>query len=140
MVVLDGREVSVTWVDGDTFRVGGTQHLARLAGYNTLETYGDVHRWGTWKPAALHALASQATALAGARPRTCVSLDRPGGYGRDLVSCPDTARALVGAGLALQPATAVAFTRSSTTMSSSTCAELKRPSGPRGVRSVNGDW
>jgi micrococcal nuclease len=101
MVVLDGKEISVTWIDGDTFRPPGTRHGARIVGYNTLETYGDVHRWGTWKPAALHALANQATVVAASRVRTCGSLGRPDRYGRDLVSCPDAARALVGEGLAM---------------------------------------
>jgi len=36
-------------------------------------------------------------------------------------------------------ATAVALTAASTATNSSTCAELNSPSGPRGVRSVNGD-
>jgi hypothetical protein len=40
---------------------------------------------------------------------------------------------------AFHAAIAPALTRSSTAINSSTCAELNSPSGPRGVRSVNGD-
>ena len=50
-VFLNGRPSPVSFNDGDRFRVlagpfSGTK--ARLAGYNTLESYGNVHQWGAW--------------------------------------------------------------------------------------------
>jgi micrococcal nuclease len=100
-IVLDGVEVPVVWSDGDTFRPKGAQHPARVSGYNTLETYGAVHRWGAWDPAALEALANRATVVVSSRTRTCRSLGKPDGYGRTLVDCPDAAAELLGQGLAM---------------------------------------
>jgi endonuclease YncB( thermonuclease family) len=45
-VVLDGVKVAVHWDDGDTFTVVGKGTKARLDGFNTLESYGAVHRFG----------------------------------------------------------------------------------------------
>ena len=62
-IVLRGKGIPVLWNDGDTFILlagpfkGKT---ARLVGYNTLESYGPVHRWGEWTPEALHHLAYSA--------------------------------------------------------------------------------
>jgi micrococcal nuclease len=100
-IVLDGVEVPVVWSDGDTFRPKGAKHPARVSGYNTLETYGAVHRWGGWDPAALEALANRATVVASSRTRTCHSLGKPDSYGRTLVDCPDAAADLLGQGLAM---------------------------------------
>jgi micrococcal nuclease len=100
-IVLDGVEVPVVWSDGDTFRPKGAQHPARVSGYNTLETYGAVHRWGAWDPAALEALANRATVVVASQTRTCRSLGKPDGYGRTLVDCPDAAADLIGQGLAM---------------------------------------
>jgi micrococcal nuclease len=100
-VVLDGREVAARWNDGDTFKPRGAAHPLRVTGYNTLETYGAVHRWGAWDPAALEALAHRATEVAASQTRTCTSVDKSDVYGRGLVSCPDAAAALVGEGLAM---------------------------------------
>lgn len=103
-VVLDGTRVRVTWSDGDSFRVlrGPRKgQRARLAGYNTLESYGPVHFWGGASGAELYALAKQATALVRSKAWICTTVPgAKGGYGRKLVRCPDAAAALVRAGLA----------------------------------------
>jgi micrococcal nuclease len=100
-IVLDGALVPVVWSDGDTFHAQGQPHPARVSGYNTLETYGGVHRWGAWDPAALEALANRATSVVSSRTRTCRSLGKPDGYGRALVECPDAAADLISQGLAM---------------------------------------
>jgi micrococcal nuclease len=100
-IVLDGVLHPVVWSDGDTFHVQGEKHPARVSGYNTLETYGAVHRWGAWDPAALEVLANRATVVASSQTRTCRSLGKPDGYGRALVVCPDAAADLIGQGLAM---------------------------------------
>jgi endonuclease YncB( thermonuclease family) len=103
-VSLDGASRRVRWVDGDTFRIlDGPQKdkAARLTGYNALESYGPVHRWGSWRPSELLAVARAATLAARAGAWSCCSAGGEDGYGRLLVSCPDAARALVGEGLAM---------------------------------------
>ena len=103
VVILDGKRLKVYWNDGDTFRIlsrRGQRAKARLNGYNTLENYGPVHRWGKWKAWQLYRVGNRATWLARARPWKCFTLPGSGGYGRRLVSCPGLARALISRGLA----------------------------------------
>jgi micrococcal nuclease len=103
-VVLDGSPVAVRWIDGDTFRFldGPRQGQgARLEGYNTLETYGPVHRWGGWTRRELLALARAATPLVASRTWSCHSAGAQDRYRRLLVACPDAAAELVRAGLAM---------------------------------------
>ena len=103
-VELDGVPTAVRWTDGDTFRAreGALAGRAfRLEGVNALESYGPVHRWGGWRPAELLERAREATRLARSRAWSCRLLSGGGGYGRELASCPDAARALVEAGLAM---------------------------------------
>ena len=103
-VVLDGVPTAVRWTDGDTFRArdGALAGRAfRLEGVNALEGYGPVHRWGAWRPEELLERAREATRLARSRAWSCRLLPGGGGYGRELASCPDAARALVEAGLAM---------------------------------------
>jgi micrococcal nuclease len=104
-VVLDGALVRVRWNDGDTFKIEDgplTRVRARLAGVNTLETFGPVHGWGGWAPAELLALARGTAAIAAGESWRCTGAgghrDR---YDRMLVSCPDLALALVRRGLAM---------------------------------------
>lgn len=103
-VVLDGIEISAEWDDGDTFATpspdGGKPRRARLQGFNTLESYGPVHRWGDWTGAELLEIAKQAGVRAASERWTCTALPQGGGYGRLLVDCPDLRRALVSEGLA----------------------------------------
>lgn len=103
-LMLDGAPRAVRWIDGDTFRIlDGAEagRAARVAGYNALESYGPVHRWGAWRPAELLAIAGEATHLARAGQWHCTRQDGEDRYRRLLVSCPDAARALVEAGLAM---------------------------------------
>lgn len=100
-VMLDGRLLRVRWLDGDTFHSAGRPRIkARLEGYNTLENYGPVHRWGTWTARELDRINDQASALARSRTWRCETLPEGGGYGRALVRCEDFARALLLRGLA----------------------------------------
>ncbi|MGM0578699.1 MAG: thermonuclease family protein [Myxococcota bacterium] len=102
-VVLDGRRTEVRWSDGDSLVVLDGPHAesnVRLAGFNTLESYGPVHFWGGFDGAALHDLADEATAAARAGEWTCEKLEGSGGYDRLLVRCPELTRELVGRGLA----------------------------------------
>ncbi|HEU4385331.1 MAG TPA: thermonuclease family protein, partial [Anaeromyxobacteraceae bacterium] len=103
-VTLDGATRAVRWIDGDTFRVlDGPEagRSARIAGYNALESYGPVHRWGAWRPAELLSVAHQATARARSGQWRCTGGGGEDRYRRLLVSCPDLALALVGDGLAM---------------------------------------
>ena len=103
-VILDGESKNARWADGDSFSVpgpdGGKPTRYRLMGFNTLESYGPVHRWGKWTAAELSDKARQAGVLARSRHWTCTSAEGSGGYGRSRVSCPDLERALLKAGLA----------------------------------------
>jgi endonuclease YncB( thermonuclease family) len=103
-LLLDGQATSVRWVDGDTFKVDSGPlrgFSTRLAGYNTLETFGPVHRIGGSSPDALWALARGAAPLLAGATWRCSTLGRRDGYGRALVSCPDAAAALVRSGHAM---------------------------------------
>lgn len=99
---LDEQCVPVRWSDGDTFsyKEHGEKQTARLAGYNTLESYGPVHRWGTWTGWELYHLAKSAGPLAAAGQWNCTTLPGSGGYGRKLVDCPDLRLVLLQEGLA----------------------------------------
>ena len=69
-ILLDGRIYKVRWGDGDTFRLKtltGKKKSARLAGFNTLESYGPVHRWGEWTADELYQLANTAGVVAAAQ-------------------------------------------------------------------------
>lgn len=106
VVVLDGAATEVSWKDGDTFHVranralGRRRETARIVGYNTLESYGPVHGWGTWTGHGLLALAKAATARAAAGTWRCQRLGEQDRYGRQKVRCPDLALALISEGLA----------------------------------------
>ena len=103
-VLLDGTRLEVYWDDGDTFAAKdpntGKKIKARLAGYNTLESYGPVHRWGEWTGAELYTLAKKAGTFASSQVWTCTDTKKGGGYGRILVDCPDLRKAILEAGLA----------------------------------------
>lgn len=103
-VVLDGTRMAVRWSDGDSFRFLDGPHRgmsARLKGYNTLETFGSVHRWGTWTPEDLLAIAKSCAKLAGAKVWSCRTEGQQDGYMRLLVECPDLTRELVRTGVAM---------------------------------------
>ena len=101
---LDGTRRPVTWIDGDTFRVlDGPQkgRSARVVGVNSLESYGPVHRWGRWRPAQLLGIAREATRRVKVGEWHCRASGGDDAYGRILATCPDAARMLVRAGLAM---------------------------------------
>ncbi len=103
-VELDGQRISVWWDDGDTFSyrpgTGGKSQSARMDGYNTLESYGPVHRWGTWTAVELYAIAKEAGAVARSEVWVCAMMEGSGGYGRVVVDCPALRQRLIGDGLA----------------------------------------
>ena len=104
-VFINGRPTPVYFNDGDSFRVVGgplTGTKARLAGFNTLESYGPVHRWSTWNAKELYWNAKMATLNGRRGVWHCFtgkkkSLDT---YGRLLLWCPDLAVDQVKKGLA----------------------------------------
>lgn len=101
-MLLDGELLKVRWDDGDTFSwKGATKKIrARLADYNTLESYAPVHRWGDWTYDELYANAKRATEVVRKGGWVCRRTGKGGGYGRIGVQCRGAARALISAGLA----------------------------------------
>lgn len=100
-LTLDGVRIGVRWTDGDTFKVvdGPFRGVrVRVIGFNTLETFGPVHRWGRWAPDELLAIARGTGARAAAGTWSCRRVNGQDRYGRLKVACPDLARALVAAG------------------------------------------
>lgn len=103
-LVLDGVPARVRWNDGDSFRIEDGPRRgqrARLVGVNALETFGPVHRWGGWRREELMGIARGSAAVAASERWACTSSGEADRYGRLLVSCPDAARRLVGAGHAM---------------------------------------
>lgn len=102
-VILDGEKTQVEWSDGDTFRIRSGPHAgtnARLQGYNTLEDYGPVHRWGTWTREELLGNAKASGDRVRGEEWTCKSVGDKDRYGRLLVSCPEAGLTLVREGYA----------------------------------------
>lgn len=103
-VLLNGVRIPVSWSDGDTFQMKGGEYQgkgARLSGFNTLEDYGPVHRWGSWTPLELYAIARAPESFLSSRSWTCTSPGKTDKYNRLLVDCPGVAEALIGEGLAM---------------------------------------
>ena len=93
-VYLNGRPAPVYFNDGDSFRVLAGEHVgsrARLAGFNTLETFGPVHRWGDWHAKELYTLSKAATLNAMRGVWSCKSDFDTDTYGRVLWYCRDLA-------------------------------------------------
>ncbi len=103
-VELDGALVDVWWDDGDTFSytdaATGKRIRARMVGFNTLESYGPVHRWGQWTGWELYDLAKTSMYVAKGRAWACSDTGGEGGYGRIAVDCPELRRELLRTGLA----------------------------------------
>lgn len=94
-VILNGVATPVVFNDGDSFRVlsgpmSGAK--ARLSGFNTLESHGPVHRWGTWTEKELYVIAKMATYFARDNVWECTTDGKTDGYGRMLVWCPGLAK------------------------------------------------
>jgi endonuclease YncB( thermonuclease family) len=103
-VFLNGVPTPVYFNDGDSFRVlAGPMRdtKARLAGFNTLESYGPTHSWGRWHRREMYAIAKMATYNAARGVWHCESKDmRRDGYGRILWFCLDLAKDQVRHGFA----------------------------------------
>ena len=102
-VILNGELVPVTFNDGDSFRVLAGSYKdakARLAGYNTLESFGAVHQWGTWTAKELYIVAKMATMHARKGIWECTTDGNVDTYGRMLVECPTLREDLIRRGMA----------------------------------------
>ena len=103
-VFLNGVPTPVYFNDGDSFRVlGGPLKgtKARLAGFNTLESYGRAHQWGSWTREELSRFAYLGTMNARRGVWRCTTPDmKRDGYGRILWHCIDLAVDQVKKGLA----------------------------------------
>lgn len=102
-VFIDGVPTPVYFMDGDSFKVltgplAGRN--ARLAGFNTLESYGPVHKWGGFHAKELYTNAKLATYNARKGIWHCFDKHEEDVYGRILLWCPDLAVDQVRRGLA----------------------------------------
>lgn len=91
-VFLNGAVVPVSFNDGDSFRIHAGQYQGsqcRLAGFNTLESFGPAHQWGGWHPYELYINAKLATMNGRRGTWHCFTDGNRDGYGRLLVECPD---------------------------------------------------
>jgi endonuclease YncB( thermonuclease family) len=103
-VFINGRATPVTFNDGDSFRpqagpYKGSQ--SRLSGFNTLESFGAVHSWGTWSARELWVMAKLATKNAQRGVWHCETDGKKDGYGRLLMFCKDLAKSHIAQGLAM---------------------------------------
>lgn len=103
-VYLNGVPTPVHFNDGDSFRVLAGEHKgtrARLAGFNTLETFGPVHRWGTWHEKELYVISKLGTLNARQGVWRCETKTfEKDTYGRILWHCRDLAIDQIRRGLA----------------------------------------
>ncbi len=93
-IVLNGERTQVHWSDGDSFDFSSGQyqgHGTRLVGFNTLEAYGPVHRWGGWTREELYDIAKSGARFAAAKEWACTTDGNQDAYGRLLVDCPQLA-------------------------------------------------
>lgn len=101
-IELNGTRTQVTWSDGDSFKIADGLYKGRgtrLSGYNTLESYGPVHRWGDFTARDLFFQAKGANTYAASQVWKCTSdTSQTDAYGRLLVHCPDLVRYMVGEG------------------------------------------
>jgi endonuclease YncB( thermonuclease family) len=91
-VFLNGLPTPVSFNDGDSFRIHAGEHSGsqcRLAGFNSLESFGPAHQWGTWHPYELYINAKLATINGRRGTWHCFTDGTRDGYGRLLVECPD---------------------------------------------------
>jgi endonuclease YncB( thermonuclease family) len=93
LVRMNGVVYPVYYNDGDTYRpLAGPwrSRPARLAGFNTLESYGPTHKWGEWTYKELYINAKMATYNARRSIWNCKVDDaKKDGYGRILAVCLD---------------------------------------------------
>ena len=103
-VTLNGVRVDVRWSDGDSFKIKDGRFKGvgtRLRGYNTLESFGPVHQWGTFTGEELYTQAKDAKYEANSQVWDCTTdpNDRDH-YGRLLVTCPKLIEHMVAVGAA----------------------------------------
>lgn len=102
-IKLNGVATNVYFNDGDTFKIldGALKNSrVRIAGFNTLETYGPVHQWKNSTASYLFDVANEATNTAQTGSWSCETDGKKDGYGRLLANCDDLAIAMISAGLA----------------------------------------
>lgn len=102
-IILNGKAVPVHFNDGDSFRVLAGEYKdakARLAGFNTLESYGAVHVWGGWTAKELFVLAKMGTYNGRDGVWECETDGDTDTYGRILVWCPTLAESQIRLGYA----------------------------------------
>jgi len=102
-VTLNGKDYPVFFNDGDSFRVlsGDLKgNKARLGGFNTLESYGPVHSWGSWTTKELYVVAKMGTYNARKGTWDCSSDMKKDTYGRTLWRCEDLSNDQIRKGLA----------------------------------------
>ena len=90
-VRLGGERMTVRWSDGDSFKFKDGPYEGsgvRMTGYNTLESYGPVHRWGKWTAQELFEIARTSKNLGASQEWECTTTGDLDGYRRVLVSCP----------------------------------------------------
>ncbi len=103
IVFLNGQKSKVFFNDGDSFTVldgAYTGMHTRLDGFNTLESFGPAHRWGSWAPSELYVVAKEATLNARRGTWHCTSDLAKDGYGRTLWHCEDLIQDDIRKGLA----------------------------------------
>jgi micrococcal nuclease len=97
-VTLGGERMTVRWSDGDSFKFKDGPYDGsgvRMTGYNTLESYGPVHRWGAWTAQELYEIARTSKDLGASQEWECTTTGERDGYRRVLVSCPGVALHMV---------------------------------------------
>jgi len=102
-ILLDGVQEIVNFNDGDTFRIlegARKDQKARLVGYNTLESYGPVHFWGSANGWDLYHVNEKDIELARSERWMCTSQGTVDGYGRILVVCPELRKRMIAEGYA----------------------------------------
>lgn len=102
-VFVNGRPVAVYFNDGDSFRQLDGPYAgrgSRLAGFNTLESFGPTHAWGGWHPFELWVNAKLATYNGRQGIWHCFTEGELDTYGRVLLDCPDLAVDQIRRGLA----------------------------------------
>lgn len=100
-ITLNQARVEVRWTDGDSFRIKEGPYKGRstrLTGYNTLEAYGPVHRWGTWSAVELYDVAKASAQVAAEKEWSCTTDGREDGYHRLLIDCAGLAEHMAKAG------------------------------------------
>ncbi|HEY1100657.1 MAG TPA: thermonuclease family protein [Myxococcota bacterium] len=102
-VYINGRATPVYFNDGDSFKplagpFKGSQ--SRLAGFNTLESFGPVHAWGTWTEKEMWVIAKLATKHAQHGVWHCETDAKRDTYGRLLMHCKDLAKSHIENGFA----------------------------------------